>query len=153
MRRLNSFSGFLSKRVYPFVFYAFMGVAVVAGALNGELLSHPGSTLGLLLVIAGYYLFQKLLISDTIDEVVDLGDHLLIRRGKTKDRIALRDIVKVDASTNLSPPLVTLHLARPSKLGSLITFIPAAGLNPFGGQSLAKELTSRAEAERGVSAE
>lgn len=151
MRHLTSFSGVFSKRVFPLVFYGFMGVAAIGGLLDGELLAHPASALGLAFVVAVFYLFQKLLVQDTADEVLDCGSYLLVRRGRTKDRIELRDIVKVDASLHLSPPLMTLHLARPGKLGRLVTFIPAGDrLNPLGEHPLAQELLRRAEAARGV---
>jgi hypothetical protein len=152
VRQLTSFSVPLSKRVIPVLFYASMGVAAVLGVLDGELLAHPESALGLILVAAVFYMFQKLLVSDTADEVVDFGSYLLVQRRGAKDRIELRDIVKVDASLNLSPPLMTLHLAKPSKFGSIVTFIPAGGrLNPFGEHPLAKEIVRRAEAARGIS--
>lgn len=133
------------------MFYGFIGLVAILGIVDGELFAHPESALGLVLVTAAFYVFQKLLVGETADEVVDFGSYLLVRRGRTKDRIEFRDIVKVDASLNLSPPLMTLHLAKPSKLGSLVTFVPiGTRFNPFGEHPLAKELVRRAEASRGV---
>lgn len=44
---------------------------------------------------------------------------------------------------------MTLHLAKPGKLGRLVTFVPAGErARAFGEHPLAKELTRRAEAAR-----
>lgn len=136
------------KRVFPPLLYACLGIAAILGALEGKA-SDPTYFLGIAVAAAAVYVFQRLLVRDTADEVVDLGEYLMVRRGGTRDRIDVANILKVDASVNLSPPLVTLHLVKPGKFGRLVSFIPAGGnMNPVGGHPLVAELMRRAHESR-----
>lgn len=136
------------KRVFPPLFYACLGIAATLDVLEGKAFD-PTYILGFAVAAAAIYVFQRLLVTDTADEVVDLGEYLMVRRGGTRDRIDLANILKVDASMNLSPPLVTLHLVKPGKFGRLVSFIPAGGtVNPVGRHPLVAELMRRAHESR-----
>jgi hypothetical protein len=58
------------------------------------------------------------------DDVIDAGDHLIVRRDDEEVRIPLRDVRKVSASF-LG---VTIHLAQPVQFGPTITFTPQRAL-------------------------
>ena len=134
--------------MFPLVFYILLGAVAIAGALD-EKKSDPAYVLGIAVAASAVYLFDRLLVRDTADEVVDFGGYLMVRRGGTKDRIDLVNILRADASLNLSPPLITLHLTKPSKFGRLVSFIPAGGrINPVGEHPLVAELMRRAHEAR-----
>jgi len=99
-------------------------------------------------------LFTYLLSSDLADQVVDLGDHLVVKRGLHTVHVPLSSIIEVSQSVAVNPPAITLRLAKPSKLGRLISFSPAGQgrLNLVGEHSLVTELRERSLAARAQNA-
>lgn len=87
-----------------------------------------------------------------VDEVWDLGDHLLVRKGGTQARIDLANILKAEASVNSSPERVTVFLVQPCVFGRQVAFRPAGCPRRFPGlrHPLAEELMQRAHQARTV---
>ena len=148
MRRISSFWTPFSKRLLPAALIGAFATgavsAVASGApLVGTLLAFCGA--------AGFTLFlQKLLASDLADDVIDLGDSLLIRRGNVKDRIPLANLLNVDESMAVNPPRMTIHFVKPTAFGKAVAFSPVSSrhLNPFARHSLVEELMLRAQSAR-----
>jgi hypothetical protein len=72
------------------------------------------------------------------------------KRGWLKDRIALADVVDVTESVGVNPPSITIHLAKPCKLGRRVGFVPIASsrFNPLASHTLVEELRERAQRAR-----
>lgn len=96
------------------------------------------------------FMVMKKLIWDLVDEVHDGGDYLLIRKGSEEERVPLKNIINVSASTNTNPPRITLRLLKPGKFGPEITFSPQLkfSLNPFAKNPIVDELIVRVDAAR-----
>lgn len=87
-----------------------------------------------------------------VDEVWDLGDHLLVRKGGTQARIGLANILKAEASVNSSPERVTVFLVKPCVFGRQVAFRPVGRPRRLPGlrHPLAEELMHRAHQARTV---
>ena len=154
MKRLSSFKTVVSKRIFPVLWFGIFALVSIGAVVDGKLSTQPLFFVGPVLAVAIGYLFWRTLASDLADDVLDFGDHLVVKRGSTKDRIDLSNIMKVDASSNTSPERMTLHLVKPSRFGAFVSFNPVAGkhLNPFTKNSLAEDLMLRAQDARSKNA-
>jgi hypothetical protein len=77
------------------------------------------------------------------DQVLDGGDHLLIRRGKRQARIELTNVSGVSLDSG-PPTKVTLQLKVPSEFGQNISFLPnPTSRNPLATSSIAEDLVQR----------
>jgi hypothetical protein len=88
---------------------------------------------------------------DLADEVLDEGQHLVVRRGAQSERIAISNIAEVNEPVFVRQPrLITLRLVQSGKLGREITFAPAGEFasNPFSRSHIATQLSQRAAAAR-----
>ena len=84
-----------------------------------------------------------------VDEVLDLGDALLVRSGEPEERIALADIANVNYYPYGSPPQVTLSLRRPTVFGDTIVFCPPARFMPLSTSPIIEsKLVQRIDAAR-----
>ena len=155
MKRLTSDLTFYYKRGFPAVWFGFVALAVI-GEVQDMLTGRETSPRALLMACAvgllSYGLF-KVLTFDLADEVLDAGEHLVVRRGRQTERISLGDIADVrEVAFMRNPRRVTLRLAKPTRLGPEITFAPAGSgefsLNPFSPSPIAAELSERAAAAR-----
>jgi len=119
----------------------------VVAVIQGKLATAPGFFVETALASLFVFVLWRVLVSDLADEVLDCGDHLVVRRGKLTDRIDLSNVLKIDSSWNTSPSRITLHLIHPGKFGKLVTFAPAAGVSGrfFSNSAVAKELLARAQ--------
>lgn len=145
MKRISAGTTVISKKIFP-VLWACVFVGVfVGGVLEGKQASNLSIFLPpVLALLFGLALWWGL-ASDLADEVFDCGDYLLIRRGRSQDRIYLANIMNVDSSFNVNPPRLTLHLVRPCQFGRTVSFSPIGGsLNPFAKNPLVGELIQRA---------
>ena len=91
------------------------------------------------------------LTAGMVDEVLDGGDYLRIRRGQVTRDVPLQLIEKVSESFfNKNPPQIELVLKRSRPFGGVITFIPIdASWLPFVESRLTRELRERvAHAQR-----
>jgi hypothetical protein len=140
----SGFTGF-NKKIFPALWFGFLAFFLVtsalAGALEQELLF---LVIPILMAVFGYFLMKKL-VWDLVDEVYDCGDFLLVKNRDDEERIALSNIMNVNASTYINPPRITLRLVNPSKFGSEVAFSPITGfkLNPFAKSAVAEDLIVR----------
>ena len=149
MRRISTFSSRFTKRYLPWL--ALLGISLAVG-INVARTGISSNVEGIaLVVVAALFigLYRWSLGSELADEVFDLGEHLLIRRGATKIRVPLSSIEKVDGTALVNPEVVTLYLSHRTELGKLISFIPSGlGTGLPVPHRLAAELMARAQAER-----
>jgi len=150
MRYLSSSMTFIPKYVFPFAWVAGMAFVAIAALLDG----HPGNAGAAVLAAIAVLVFRHFFAADLADQVVDLGDHLVVKRGLKTERVPLSSIVAVTESVGINPPAITIRLAKPSKFGQLISFTPTASsrFNPIAEHSLVTELRERSFAERVKSA-
>ena len=151
MRRISSHATFLYKRVFPIFWFGLL-LLFLAFGLIGTLRSERSPSLlfvivPLLMMAFGYFIMKRL-IFDLVDEVVDLGDALMISNGGRQERVALSDIVNVSYSPFVNPPRVTLSLRTPGAFGSRVTFCAPILLVPFSTSPVIDALIERIDAAR-----
>ncbi|WP_458070346.1 hypothetical protein [Rhodanobacter sp. BL-MT-08] len=129
MRRLSSTFTVFYKRVFPVVWLlvpAISGFALWNASMHGRA---PAGWLPLLppvvIFVVGLAIHRKL-IFDLVDEVWLDGDQLVIKDRGQQTRIALADVINVNATIMINPRRVTLMLRSDSRFGRTITFIPAS---------------------------
>jgi hypothetical protein len=76
------------------------------------------------LAVFGWLVMRKT-VWNVVDEVLDGGDFLLVKKGNIEERIALSNISKVKGAAFWRPQKVTLSLSNPCKLGSEVSFNPS----------------------------
>jgi hypothetical protein len=145
---------FIYKRVFPVLWFGFLGLFLAIGLLKGDLASGvvplfvaPG-----LMALVGFVVIKRL-VWDLADEVHDGGDFLLIKKGGEEHRVPLGDIVNVSAATMMNPPRISLRLAGMTAAGSLgseVVFSPEKplSLNPFARNAVAEDLIARVARSR-----
>ena len=150
MRRISSRSTFFMKRVFPLIWFGFL-IFFVAGPLASGRASFPPVFFiaPLVMVIIGYIVLKKL-VWNLADEVTDLGDSLLVRRGAEEERVPISRILNVSVSAHSNPQRITLRLARPGKFGDEIAFAPVTrfSLNPFAKSEIFEDLIVRVDRAR-----
>lgn len=125
MKRLSSGATFFGKRVFPVIFGTVVGLmsfvfSSQANAISVFMATLIGWVMGFLAAK-----FTAHMHSVYMDEVLDYGDHLVIRNRGVEESIGLEDILEVD-STIVSPAGVWLHLRRDSAFGRRIKFLPGS---------------------------
>jgi hypothetical protein len=145
MKKISSRSLFVTKRVFPFLWFGILAFTAIVGILSKAydkapmLLVVPG-----VLAVFGYFLMKKL-VWDLVDEVYDYGDYLLIKNRGQEERISLSNIMNVSATMMVNPPRITLRLVTPGRFGPEIAFSPVRPFNltPFAKNAVAEDLIAR----------
>lgn len=154
MRRLSSSSTFFYKRIFPVIWLFIPAVFVAMIWLVPQRQGPPDwmfVLVPLLMTGVGFVVFRKL-IFDLLDEVWLDGDHLVLGTRGEKARVALRDVVNVNATSMTNPPRITLLLRTDSRFGRNVSFIPASPRGfaaAFKPDPIATELIERVDALRG----
>jgi hypothetical protein len=152
MGRISSQSTFFYKRMFPIIWFGFLAffgaIALFVGLKPSNSLPLPFFIAPPVMAILGYFIMKKL-VFDFVDEVVDLGDALLVKNGNQEDRIALSDIMNINYSPLISPPRVTLSLRRPSLFGDKVSFCAPLRFVPFSTSPVIDALIARVDAARG----
>jgi len=142
---------FFYKRVFPIIWFGFLGAFFLVALLKGRgpdwISNLPALVVPVLMAIVGYQFMNKL-VFNLVDEVFDAGDALLVRRGGQEDRIAFSDIKNVNHFPYMSPPQVTLSLRHPSVFGDTIVFCAPFRLMPQSSSPLIDHLIDRIDAAR-----
>ena len=161
MRRLSSSLTFFYKRVFPVLWIGF--VLTVFGlqfwAMQHARMNAPAPpffplVLMPLFMVGVMLLLYRMLLHDLLDEVWLDGDYLVLKNRGEKIRVALSNVMNVNASTMTNPRRVTVMLRTDSRFGRNLTFMPAsprgfmAGFKP---DPIATELIGRVDALRGAS--
>jgi hypothetical protein len=121
-RQPLSSSPYFYKKIVP-VLWLLGCVYVVADAVrSGE---SPLFIIGTVVVLTIGFGATRLTTIDLADEVLDGGDHLVVRFGSKREPLLLRDIglVKKPHLARI-PRRIELVLAEPGTLGPVIAFIP-----------------------------
>jgi hypothetical protein len=126
-------------------------MALVAYGIIADVTTLPWPPLLVLAVVAivGNLILQKSVLNDVVDEVLDAGDALVIRKGSREERIALANIVSVDYAHLVlrprggAPPTVSLSLRNPSMVGKRVTFYARLASEPFASNPIIDELSNR----------
>lgn len=132
--RLSSRVTYLYKRVLPMVWATLGGLSLMrheAWELAAPVPVLPSSLLGV--AVLGFLLMVRL-VAPLADEVVDLEDRLLVRRGNETEVVDLALVADVRYESLVSPPRVVLELHWPSRFGREIAFVPSGtrvlGIHP-----------------------
>jgi hypothetical protein len=160
MRRLSSSSTFFYKRIFPLVWFGFLLVFFVVafwGMRHAHLPVDPRQFLPMLLAPLfmggmGYFVFRTL-IQDLVDEVWLDGDWLVVKNRDEQRRVALTDVVNINATTMSNPRRITVMLRTESRHGRSFSFIPASPrglMSAFKPDPIAAELIERVDALRGM---
>lgn len=155
MRRLSSKTTFFNKRVFPAMWFGFVGLfvtGVAAAAITKREFPPLLFVIVPVLMVAFGYVILKQLVLDLVDEVWDAGDALIVRNNKQEDRILLSNIMNVSHLTFMNPSRVTLTLRQPCRFGREISFSPPIGIFDmfayFRKHPLVTELIERIDAAR-----
>lgn len=125
-------------------------IVFVAGpaAIDGALWRDPlpsAIAVGILCAALGYF-FWKTQMHRLADEVLDCGDSLQVRRGRTEDIIPLSKIASADVLSSGGFHRISVRLQDASKFGRRIEFLPQASLwsNVGAIKQVAHDLSERA---------
>lgn len=150
MQRISSRTTFISKRVFPVIWFGVLALVVIAPLLGKK----PRGGLPLVFLIMpfimavfGYFIMKKL-VFDLADEVFDDGDALVVRFGSEQERIPLSQIMNISYSHMTNPSRVTLTLRTPGRFGKEVTFSPPQTFLPFAKNPIVADLIERADQAR-----
>jgi hypothetical protein len=134
---------YLAKWVLPFL--VFVGVAIWTITNNVphtkmDFISH-GFALGILGSFLVYFLRRD--IWGLADQVLDGGHFLLVRRGRTQERVLLTDVVRVDVTHQFNVVKIMLRLRTPTVLGEKLAFYPKVSHRLGGKNDIADDLVAR----------
>lgn len=158
MRRLSSSLTVFYKRVLPVVWCAFLLVFLVlawrtvseTGLKWVQLL--PFVLVPMLVITFSVYAYRGL-IADLQDEVWLDGNWLVVVQRGERRRVALTDVVNVNASVMTNPRRITVLLRTDTRHGRTVNFIPASptGIaSPFRPDPIAADLIERVDALRRI---
>lgn len=140
---------FFYKRIFPIIWFGFLAVFVLIGLLKGS--GHSSNLLVLIVPVAmaiiGYRFMNKY-VFNLVDEVIDLGDSLLVRSGGREERIALADIRNVSYFPYMSPSQVTLSFRHPIAFGDTIVFCMPLRIIPQPSNPIIDKLIDRIDVAR-----
>lgn len=133
MKKLTSKATFFHKRVFPFIWFGFLGVFLCVGLFTNVSQNGPGIIFLVVpmgMAVFGYFIMKKL-VWDLIDEVYDEGTSLLFRNGGKEVRVSLKDIKNVSYTVMTNPPRVTVSIRRKTDFGDELSFSPPVSWVPF----------------------
>lgn len=151
MKKLTSKTTFFHKRVFPLIWFGFLGFFIFIGLFTNSSKNGPGImflAVPIFMAVFGYFIMKKL-VWDLIDDVYDEGASLLFRNGNQEVRVNLKDIKNVSYSTMINPPRVTLSIRYKTPLGDELTFSPPASWIPFKKNEDIERLIDRIDEARG----
>jgi len=149
MHVLSSSLTFFYKRVFPAIWFGFIGLFFF-GALAGAL--KDGSGFGFLLFPLGMaafgFLIMKIFVWGLVDEVWDDNDSLVVKNKGLEVRIDLLNIININQTSFTNPPSVSLTLREPCEFGRIIKFSPPWRLFGFTEHPAVTELVQRIDNKR-----
>jgi hypothetical protein len=152
MTRLSSTMTFFYKRVFPVIWFGFLGIFMcIIGAemIKKQNVEIIPLILGPLVMGIVGYLIVKWIILNLVDEVWDCGESVLIKNNGYEYRFALSDFMSVGYNGFINPPRVTLCLREPAEdLGTEIAFIPPFRILPYSTPPIVRDLMLRVDEAR-----
>jgi len=160
MRRLSSTRTGFYKRVFPLLWIGFLTLFFsfsLWARWHPEAVSGTPPDIMFLLMpafmaVVGFFIYRRL-IADLVDEAWLDGDWLVVKNRGEKRRVALADVINVNATTSTNPRRVTVMLRTETRFGSEVTFMPATTLgflSVFKPDPIALELIRRVDAARQI---
>ena len=142
---------FFYKRIFPVLFFGVVAMLVLVGLVrvidSDPILYLPFVIVPVLMGIFSYQYIKKFSFN-LVDEVLDVGDALLVRSGGREERIALADITNVNYLPYGNPSQVSLSLRRPSVFGDTIVFCGPTRFMPLSSDPIIEKLIHRIDAAR-----
>jgi hypothetical protein len=153
MEAVLSRSTFFTRRVLPVLCIGWALVWAVVAVPERMWERDPLFLVGpALMIVIAVFLYRRL-ASNLVDEVRDGGSFLVVRKGEIEDRIALADILHINASSVSYPDRLTLRLRTPGRFGDQIDFLVGKDrwpLDPRPSKVITESLIRRVdEARRG----
>lgn len=158
MQRLSSTNTGFYKRVFPVMWFGFialfLGFWLWSRLYPENIAGRPPDVMFVLTPLfmagIGFFTFRRL-IFDLMDEVWLDGDWLVISNRGDKCRVALADVMNVNATTATNPRRITVMMRTATRFGSSISFMPASPrsfLSAFKPDPVALDLIRRVDAAR-----
>jgi hypothetical protein len=143
MPQLSAGHMYLAKWLLPILTFAGVAVWTIAGNVPHtvmDFLSH-----GFALCVLGFFLvyFLKRDIWGLADQVLDGGDSLLVRRGRTQERVLLTNVASIGVTPQLNVTRIVLQLRTPCVFGEKLAFFPKVTHRLGGRNDIADDLTAR----------
>ena len=142
---------FFYKRIFPVLFFGVVAMLFLVGLFrvvdSDPILYLPFVIVPVLMGIFSYQYIKKFSYN-LVDEVLDVGDALLVRSGGREERIALADITNVNYLPYGNPSQVSLSLRRPSVFGDTIVFCGPTRFMPLSSDPIIEKLIHRIDAAR-----
>jgi hypothetical protein len=135
------------KRVIPILWIVFVVCLAVWTLVNPYGRSRTELVPLFVVAVLGFFL-TRLLSADLADEVLDGGDHLLVKRDGVEVNVPLTEIERVKESVffRQGPPRTELILKAPGAFGRFIEFIPVNySVMPFVKSQTTRDLIRRVE--------
>jgi hypothetical protein len=151
MKKLSSKSTFFYKRIFPAIWFGFLGIfilTVLFADRNGSSEDIMIFVVPVIMAAIGYFIMKNL-VFDLMDEVYDEGSSLLFKNNGKTVRVNLTDIKNVSYTVVINPPRVTLNLRCKTEFGDEISFSPPGSLIPFKKNKDIVELIDRIDRARG----
>ena len=151
MQTISATETFFHKRVFPAIWFGFLAVSFVIALSSGAVSKSPMFLMVPIGMSIFGFLLMRHLVFDLVDEVLDGGDHLVVRNAGREIQVLIADIINVSTSLAQNPPRVTLKLANPSEFGPEIAFMVKKDSvwNPFVTTcAVAEDLIKRVDAAR-----
>jgi hypothetical protein len=151
MKKLSSKSTFFYKRIFPAIWFGFIGFFVLIALFSEQMNKNPNIMfliIPVFMAALGYFI-MKHLVFDLIDEVYDDGLSLLFKNSGKEVRVNLIDIKNVSYTTLINPPRVTMSIRHQTEFGDKLSFSPPASLVPFKQNPDIAELIDRIDRARG----
>ena len=151
MKKLSSKSTFFHKRIFPVIWFGFIGLFILVPLFAHQKDNGPPFVFiifPLFMAGLGYFIMKKM-VWDLVDEAYDEGDTLLFKNGDKQERVSIRDIKNISYSVLSNPPRVTISVRRNTVFSSEISFTPQVGFIPFKKNSDIEELVDRVDRARG----
>ena len=150
MKKISSNSTFITKTVFPIIWFGvlavFMGSVILIGVIKETaiLLIAPLS-----MSVLGYVLMKNLLWG-VMDEVFDYGSYLVVKYQGREEIIQLDNIMNVNVNNQQRPPRVTLQLRIAGEFGKEVAFFPVTEFSvaPFKKNQLIEKLIVRIDNAR-----
>lgn len=158
MRRLSSSFTFFYKRIFPVFWVGFLLVFLAIALWGTQHARAPVDSSQLVPIFLaplfvggiGFFIFRKL-IQDLVDEVWLDGDWLVVKNHGEQRRVALTDVMNINATSMTNPRRVTVMLRTDSRFGRSFSFMPASPrgfMSMFQPDPIANELIQRVDALR-----
>ena len=113
-------------KIGPFVFFGLLGLLLFLLLMSGAYETSPMLLVGVGVMAVYGVCSMRASRRDCVDDVLDCGDYLLVRKSGEEDTVQLSNIINVNFSKNPEniSAQITLRLASPGKFGTEISFAP-----------------------------